>query len=481
MAMVLTVGCWKVQWLPDRAIRVSAGVVVACMCLLASFYEFNFLVGRAHNADRALVLLLGAGCSQKPALLFCFVPLVMLMTTQWGLHPAEWTNSWYFIKWGCCSSFLTALAADVLFRRLGGRAGSTVVCRLLHVLLAMHYFNPGVIKIRENWAEQHEVHTWAYLWHFLTAGDFVWGTRSASPVLFDALESMTEYFDREIRLGVPLIQVGGALVLACSPGGWLTGMKVGLEFGFHFVIGFACGDVFWGHAITCGVVAAIAMSRPRQPSCVGLILLVGHTLPVLTAQSGSPDNLVSAIFAHPWGRAAADRWPLTSSQAQRDHFLPGMAFHSSPASFRVRLEVETDAGNKWTLDPRAFAPFDMFFGRALFWPMHDLLVETPHWGLGECGASYVCGMHAMAIRRACAATDRGPELEREFTFVGSARCMPRAATMEQAPRAEKRAFMEGLISKLLFHLSTQTPPPLWWPWSLVEAFQRSQLRRWLPT
>lgn len=483
-AIALSAICWNMRWSTTKDglhLRRPLLLVIGPMALLASGYAFNFVARRAHNGDRALVAGLAIGAWRRPSLLFTFVPVVMLMTTQWGMN-AMGQPDWYFIKWGCCSSLLVAVASDVLFRRLGGKSDPGALIRLLHIAAALQYFYAGVGKLQLQWATFFDAHQWSKLWHFMAAGDFVWGTRALCPELFDLLLRLTSEYDSLIRHAVPVAQAGGALVVA-SACGFLSVVPLVMMLGFHFVIGFTAGDIFWGHSAMCCTLIAISWRQWRLPSLLGVVLLVGHALPVLTSGGGHPPTMLHDIFDQPWAQQWNEVWPLKGPVVQRDAFMPQMAFWTVPATFRLRLEVDTDQGS-WSLDPKAFTPFDVVFGRANFNRFNLALQEPTFMGLGECGHPVLGAFFTSFGYQACAIESEATHLDFSNNPYIFSRCGPRAGFQQDddpSVRAVSLERAEFLISRLLEFVAAGASPAsasLWWPWRLLDYVQRGMRARW---
>merc|ERR1719469_961464 len=116
-----------------------------------------------------------------------------------------------------------------------------------------------------------------------------------------------------------------------------------------------------------------------------------------------------------------------------------MAFWTVPATFRLRLQVETDQGT-WKLDPKAFAPFDVVFGRALYSRFNPMSTEQIFMGLGEAGHPPTAAFVAGFIFPSCKVEPPPERLEfDDIAILSIARCGPRFGFTTQAVKDPETA------------------------------------------
>lgn len=322
-------------WPAFGAPRATKWALVALVGVLAwaySTYDYNYYLGQAHLADRALLLGLALLVLAHPGFIPLFLVQAYVLAGQFA-HPLpySWTDKLpIYQALGLASVFVLM---KVFLRRL---TWSPLVVSLL-AMLAAFYAVPAWAKLHLPWLTQNETV------HLLRSARFQngWlafldnGTFEGLAHAFAAVDPALRAFTLGVELGVLFWlwsrKLAVALLLGCVA--------------LHSGIFINSGICFWKW-----VVFDLAL-------CALLLTL---------------DDRVRAVVFNP--RACLGAAALAVLFAFVSSRPPALGWLDTPWSFRFRLEARGASGQRYRITPADLAPFDLTFAQARLYS----LTRRPH-------------------------------------------------------------------------------------------------------
>ncbi len=325
------------EWGLSLRLLVGVSLVAVAWPLITS--EYNYFVDRSHLWDRLLVAVLAAAVIYRPAFVFAFLavstPLIFEFAAPIGRY------SWAFF--GMPLHVLTLFAAWLLLGMLINRRRPEPLVFLLFCLIAGHYWIPGVPKLRWGWLFDN------HIFYLLPA------TYSNGWLAFLSPESISSLANKMAMLNFPMKL--GALILECGCLLIVTGKRNCVLFflagyvTFHLAVLAISGIFLWQWMMVEGVVFYLVWKR-KIASDLGFFS-IGRRIAAVGIVALAPY----------WLQSAALSW------------------YDSPVNYVYRFESVKPNGERYSLGPRFFSPFDELFSFSAFsYLMPDQKLLPITWG-----------------------------------------------------------------------------------------------------
>ncbi len=299
-----------------RAVIAGAAFAVAWPVATA---EYNFFADQAHLVDRILVVVLAVALVRKPLgtlpVLLTAAPMVFEFAAPISNYP-----------WAFFGMPLHVLTLFCVWFVLGGLVRARRSAPFLFVatcLIAGHYWIPGLLKLQWGWIFDNE------LFYLLPATYSNGWLAGFDPETIGALASGMASLNFPMKVGALTLEGGCLFILAAKRGGlmfFLTGFIA-----FHIGVFSFTGIAMWQWII----VEAL------------LLFCVWKGRLGLTPAFFTVSRRVAAI-----GFVAASPYWLESA---------ALSWYDSPVNYVYRFESVGAAGQRHSLGPEFFAPFDKQF------------------------------------------------------------------------------------------------------------------------
>lgn len=301
-----------------RWVRVFVLVPAFLLAWTYSTYDLNLFFGRAHLTDRALLWVFFALAALRPVFVLPFTLLTTALLWQLHVPIGGFSASHPMMPVKILMLFIASFFLLVVSRRRN--AVDFVFCALC--LIAASYFTAGFGKIRIDWI------TYGHLYHLLPA------TYTNGWLAFvdqDAISSVVRglsHFDWPMRLTALTLECGSLLLF------WRRRLAVALLAGwagFHAGVFGMSGICFWMW-ITMDALLAIFLWRRERARVFELFTPARFVLSLALIAGGA-------------------RW-----------FEPvNLSWFDARTSYTYRFEAVMDDGERFTLSPQFFAPYDYQF------------------------------------------------------------------------------------------------------------------------
>ncbi len=300
-----------------NAIRWIAAGPVILLAWQSGFYHYNYLLGRAHLFDRALVLALAVGVIARPALLVPFVIQSRVIAAQFGLPFG--TLAAQNIDELLLVALLVIAGAHVVFVVTGKRDSSPLLL-LLAAAIATHFFIPGRGKLLLNWVIHDDLSN-------LPASGYAvgWlGQTDGGVALW--LAGLLGALNWPLRIATLVVELGAALAAAHHRllRVWLPVVAL-----FHVVNFVLLGFWFLGW-IALELVLFVLLTRRDLVEWFDRNLSVARAAVALVLV-----GVLGPVLFHP----------------------PGLAWYDTPLAYGYEIEVVGQSGATYNLEHEAFAPF----------------------------------------------------------------------------------------------------------------------------
>ncbi len=330
---------WR-GFFPGGRLHYVVWAILIILVWTTALYPYNYFHGRAHLADRLMILVLGVAALRRPLVLPALMFAVLCSYMQWrgtGLPDSESTNrkmildmAYMLAATGLARSWLARLMPDKLPMLTVVFIGANII----------HYWLPGLakLKIGDNWADwtlQDDLFN-LMISTFLHGWNLLWDEAGVI-----RLHGALQPFALPLKLGVVFIEV--ALLTAFWNRRWFVILAVGRAL-LHVGILVLYGDNFWNWTLTqLAIVAAFWHKEPEDESA--------------PARPGGP-----GLFSTPVMLCSMGYMLITA----HSHKASKLAWFDSQITERYALHAVMEDGRRLCITPTFFAPYDFPMIQAQF-------------------------------------------------------------------------------------------------------------------
>ena len=302
-------------------------ILIVCTAALLAWvfatYEFNFYFGRAHHADRLLLLVLLSLVWWRPVAAPLFATAVVLIAWQFAFPIEGWS-------WAAPILPIRVLLLFGVFwgmRLVTGRARTADFLFVLFCMVAAHYWVSGLGKLRLGWPARDTI-------AFLLPSTYANGWLGfLAPATIAAAARVLLALNVPMKLATLLVECGAPFALARR--GVLRAFLVAAIV-FHAGIFLLSGILFWSWMLLEAVLLVLYLRRGSPP------------LPIF----GTRHFLLSVVLI-----GGGVLW-----------FRPvRLSWLDARATYTYRMVAETEGGRSHTLGPIFFLPYDFQFTLNPFW------------------------------------------------------------------------------------------------------------------
>lgn len=287
-------------------------------------YGYNFYFDQGHNLDRALLLLLWLGLWWRPAFIYPFLLLAFTLLWQFKEPTLGGTILAHKLQ---VLHVLNLFAAAFGIHAISGYRKTDSFVFLSCCLVAAAYWLPAYAKLQIDWLSHGHLYrlpmaAYAHGWlAFLDPQQIVTFAKSIA------------WLDWPMRIAVILVEAGCLLFL------WRRSLSITLLIGviiFHLGVFALYGFLFWTWILLD----------------VALLVLLWRDLKNQHWLIYTREHLIISVVLI----GLCSLWVKT----------PALAWLDTRLSYTYKIDAITDNGDKFTLSPTFFAPYDDVFTMASF-------------------------------------------------------------------------------------------------------------------